>query len=228
MSSKRGRKRNDNLPPNRARDVQRAFRARRAAHLQVSPCRSTICRISSPSNVVPPLLLGFGTKGDRTRRRKRAVSRSTQASSLQSICLGQGPDGEGQTETTVYFSPVKFRQFHPGYQPHTSIVIIVDSLNPRQEFEITAELIRVSISIVDSSSLALAFQFNVHSQSTVREGAPHFAGPRDRFLVGSPYECRDAQGTATERQPTHLPSHRFFHAKPWASFCTAPANVVWL
>ncbi len=35
MSSKRGRKRNDNLPPNRARDVQRAFRERRAAHLQV-------------------------------------------------------------------------------------------------------------------------------------------------------------------------------------------------
>lgn len=34
MSSKRGRKRNDNLPPNRARDVQRAFRARRAAHLE--------------------------------------------------------------------------------------------------------------------------------------------------------------------------------------------------
>lgn len=36
MSSKRGRKRNDNLPPDRARDVQRAFRARRAAHLDVS------------------------------------------------------------------------------------------------------------------------------------------------------------------------------------------------
>lgn len=35
MSSKRGRKRNDNLPPNRARDIQRAFRARRAAHLLV-------------------------------------------------------------------------------------------------------------------------------------------------------------------------------------------------
>lgn len=32
---KRGRKRNDNLPPNRNRDVQRAFRARRAAHLEV-------------------------------------------------------------------------------------------------------------------------------------------------------------------------------------------------
>ncbi|EGN99087.1 hypothetical protein SERLA73DRAFT_108396 [Serpula lacrymans var. lacrymans S7.3] len=39
MSSKRGRKRNDNLPPNRARDVQRAFRARRAAHLQALELR---------------------------------------------------------------------------------------------------------------------------------------------------------------------------------------------
>ncbi|KAK7044178.1 hypothetical protein VNI00_007898 [Paramarasmius palmivorus] len=41
MSSKRGRKRNDNLPPNRARDVQRAFRARRAAHLQALEQRVT-------------------------------------------------------------------------------------------------------------------------------------------------------------------------------------------
>ncbi|KAF9064181.1 hypothetical protein BDP27DRAFT_1230860, partial [Rhodocollybia butyracea] len=41
MSSKRGRKRNDSLPPNRARDVQRAFRARRAAHLQALEERVT-------------------------------------------------------------------------------------------------------------------------------------------------------------------------------------------
>ncbi|KAI0749484.1 hypothetical protein C8Q80DRAFT_1218642 [Daedaleopsis nitida] len=41
MSSKRGRKRNDNLPPNRARDVQRAFRARRAAHLEALESRVT-------------------------------------------------------------------------------------------------------------------------------------------------------------------------------------------
>lgn len=34
MSSKRGRKVNKDLPPSRARDVQRAFRARRAAHLE--------------------------------------------------------------------------------------------------------------------------------------------------------------------------------------------------
>ena len=42
MSSKRGRKRDDNLPPNRARDVQRAFRAKRAAHLQVRCFRTSI------------------------------------------------------------------------------------------------------------------------------------------------------------------------------------------
>lgn len=43
MSSKRGRKRNDTLPPNRARDVQRAFRARRAAHLQVGAALNSTC-----------------------------------------------------------------------------------------------------------------------------------------------------------------------------------------
>lgn len=32
-TEQRGRKRNDDLPPSRAREVQRAFRARRAAHL---------------------------------------------------------------------------------------------------------------------------------------------------------------------------------------------------
>ncbi|KAF9017130.1 hypothetical protein BDZ89DRAFT_891809, partial [Hymenopellis radicata] len=37
----RGRKRNDNLPPSRARDVQRAFRARRTAHLQALEQRIT-------------------------------------------------------------------------------------------------------------------------------------------------------------------------------------------
>ncbi|TRM59914.1 hypothetical protein BD626DRAFT_145520 [Schizophyllum amplum] len=40
-TAKRGRKRNDNLPPNRARDAQRAFRARRAAHLQELEARMT-------------------------------------------------------------------------------------------------------------------------------------------------------------------------------------------
>ena len=44
-TSKRGRKRNDDLPPNRARDVQRAFRARRAAHLDVSTWRRNLSLI---------------------------------------------------------------------------------------------------------------------------------------------------------------------------------------
>ncbi|KLO13051.1 hypothetical protein SCHPADRAFT_812788, partial [Schizopora paradoxa] len=69
-SSKRGRKRNDNLPPNRARDVQRAFRARRAAHLQELEKRVTeleeenenlrVALSLPPANRVP---LGHGPTG---------------------------------------------------------------------------------------------------------------------------------------------------------------------
>ena len=62
MSSKRGRKRNDNLPPNRARDVQRAFRARRAAHLLVRialaypSCGSIVPSLRSLLSPLPPLI----------------------------------------------------------------------------------------------------------------------------------------------------------------------------
>ncbi|KAF8529823.1 hypothetical protein JB92DRAFT_2859800 [Gautieria morchelliformis] len=42
MSSKRGRKVNKDLPPSRARDVQRAFRARRAAHLEALEDRVSV------------------------------------------------------------------------------------------------------------------------------------------------------------------------------------------
>src|ERR1700761_7234171 len=54
MSSKRGRKRNDNLPPNRARDVQRTFRARRAAHLDVSPSSLIALSITLIYLLLPP------------------------------------------------------------------------------------------------------------------------------------------------------------------------------
>ena len=52
MSSKRGRKRNDNLPPNRARDVQRAFRARRAAHLEVRDLQISPRPLPPPPSVL--------------------------------------------------------------------------------------------------------------------------------------------------------------------------------
>ncbi|KAK7690603.1 hypothetical protein QCA50_005702 [Cerrena zonata] len=70
MSSKRGRKRNDNLPPNRARDVQRAFRARRAAHLEALEQR--VAELEEENNVLraalhlPPVhrpALGKGPTG---------------------------------------------------------------------------------------------------------------------------------------------------------------------
>ncbi|KAF8802543.1 hypothetical protein BYT27DRAFT_7146346 [Phlegmacium glaucopus] len=85
MSSKRGRKRNDNLPPNRARDVQRAFRARRAAHLQALEERVSELEtendylrqaLSLPPSSRPPL--GRGPTGkDRPR--------TFDTSSLQSL-----------------------------------------------------------------------------------------------------------------------------------------------
>jgi len=70
MSSKRGRKVNKDLPPSRARDVQRAFRARRAAHLEALEDRvavleqeNTLLRsaLSLPPSDRPPL--GRGPTG---------------------------------------------------------------------------------------------------------------------------------------------------------------------
>lgn len=66
MSSKRGRKRNDNLPPNRARDVQRAFRARRAAHLQVR--NSSLNLLVVLKNTPRPLKSAY------TRLKKRMIA----------------------------------------------------------------------------------------------------------------------------------------------------------
>lgn len=71
MSSKRGRKRNDNLPPNRARDVQRAFRARRAAHLQVCnfPSQKHIIFIHNYISLHPKFLAQIGIRAARVRVR---------------------------------------------------------------------------------------------------------------------------------------------------------------
>ena len=78
MSSKRGRKRNDNLPPNRARDVQRAFRARRAAHLQVRFPISLInfCSYSLyPNQFIPPPSRHWSNESQNLRRRILACDR---------------------------------------------------------------------------------------------------------------------------------------------------------
>ncbi|KAF8920226.1 hypothetical protein CPB85DRAFT_1429036 [Mucidula mucida] len=117
MSSKRGRKRNDNLPPNRARDVQRAFRARRAAHLQALEQRVT--ELEEENNCErPPLGKGPTGKdkpkfdqagslnGALTMRGSRDSSSSpdsTRASSLSPATLTSSvpsrsvPDMEGGT-----------------------------------------------------------------------------------------------------------------------------------
>ena len=78
MSSKRGRKRNDNLPPNRARDVQRAFRARRAAHLQVQFTISLIIFRSYslyPNKFISPPSRHWSNESQSLRRRILACDR---------------------------------------------------------------------------------------------------------------------------------------------------------
>jgi hypothetical protein len=69
MSSKRGRKRNDNLPPNRARDVQRAFLARRAAHLPVN----FFCLRFDIHPIVLPFVIRLWNKGCPSSRRRTFV-----------------------------------------------------------------------------------------------------------------------------------------------------------
>ncbi|EJF64582.1 hypothetical protein DICSQDRAFT_22381, partial [Dichomitus squalens LYAD-421 SS1] len=96
MSSKRGRKRNDNLPPNRARDVQRAFRARRAAHLEALENRvaeleeenNTLrAALSLPPANRPPL--GKGPTGK--DKPKASGSKSATASGLLSSPASGAP-----------------------------------------------------------------------------------------------------------------------------------------
>ncbi|KAI0833281.1 hypothetical protein BC628DRAFT_1406382 [Trametes gibbosa] len=86
MSSKRGRKRNDNLPPNRARDVQRAFRARRAAHLEALELR--VAELEEENNTLraalnlPPANRPALGKGPTGKDKPKPGSKSTPAGSM--------------------------------------------------------------------------------------------------------------------------------------------------
>ncbi|KAI0787813.1 hypothetical protein C8Q74DRAFT_635975 [Fomes fomentarius] len=89
MSSKRGRKRNDNLPPNRARDVQRAFRARRAAHLENNALRAAL---NLPPANRPPLGKGpTGKDKPKSSATKSSASGSNIPSLLSPLASGGGP-----------------------------------------------------------------------------------------------------------------------------------------
>ncbi|KJA26372.1 hypothetical protein HYPSUDRAFT_133215 [Hypholoma sublateritium FD-334 SS-4] len=106
--SKRGRKRNDNLPPNRARDVQRAFRARRAAHLHAleqrvaeleeeNNCLRLALRLP-PSSRVP---LGKGPTG-------KDKNKTYEGSNSQSLGFNSGcgsSDGNSPASRASSMSP---------------------------------------------------------------------------------------------------------------------------
>ncbi|KAF8348874.1 hypothetical protein F5887DRAFT_1071024 [Amanita rubescens] len=111
MSSKRGRKRNDSLPPNRARDVQRAFRARRAAHLQALEQRVSELEeengylrqaLNLPPSNRPPL--GKGPTGK--DQPKQLESDLTTVSSIIGLPSGRGSsNSDSPTSRTSSLSP---------------------------------------------------------------------------------------------------------------------------
>jgi hypothetical protein len=99
MSSKRGRKRNDNLPPNRARDVQRAFRARRAAHLEVQNFTEIIQIFT---NINPFLFFYCKALEERVSELEAENEYLRQALSLPPSSrppLGRGPTGKDRPRT---------------------------------------------------------------------------------------------------------------------------------
>ena len=96
-SSKRGRKRDDTLPPNRARDVQRAFRARRASHLEALEQRVIILE-------------------DENARLRAALDLPPS----DRPPLGTGPTGRGKL--TCYISPPPGSAFPPLSEPGSKIL----------------------------------------------------------------------------------------------------------
>ncbi|KAF7312118.1 DNA helicase [Mycena indigotica] len=103
MSSKRGRKRNDNLPPNRARDVQRAFRARRAAHLLALEQRVSELEeensclrqaLNLPQANRPPL--GKGPTG----KDKPKTNDGSQPNAAHQLLLGSSGDSSADSPTS--------------------------------------------------------------------------------------------------------------------------------
>ncbi|KAH9983085.1 hypothetical protein BJV74DRAFT_851965 [Russula compacta] len=102
MSSKRGRKRNDNLPPNRARDVQRAFRARRAAHLDVRTFTCSISNSHISTSLSLSILFSLGPRATRFRigGRKWQPPCRLEPPPRKQTASGQRPHRQGQAKTT--------------------------------------------------------------------------------------------------------------------------------
>lgn len=120
-SSKRGRKRNDNLPPNRARDVQRAFRARRAAHLQALEQRVAELEEENghlrqalhlpPANRPP---LGRGPTGkDKPQGAETASAGSPFSSSRESSSMAESPSSRKSPDSPHHPIPVSMSPSQP-------------------------------------------------------------------------------------------------------------------
>ncbi|PPQ83423.1 hypothetical protein CVT25_007014 [Psilocybe cyanescens] len=159
MSSKRGRKRNDNLPPNRARDVQRAFRARRAAHLQALEQRVSELEEENgclrqalnlpPSNRTP---LGKGPTGkDKAKNYDGGGSQSLGFHSSRESSSPESPRSRGSSQS-----------------PSTMTVSMSDSSRP--------------MTVIEPNSWSDSMLLNEHQHQQHQHQHSDVAGPSD-----SPY-----------------------------------------
>lgn len=151
MSSKRGRKRNDNLPPNRARDVQRAFRARRAAHLEALEQR--VSELEEENDCL-----------------RQALNLPPANRPL----LGKGPTGKDKpklNESAQLFSSSRDSSSADADSPTSTRT---SSLSPSA---ITASMPSRSVQVVDATTPWEPLVVNDHADSQLSTASPTFQLP---------------------------------------------------
>lgn len=203
MSSKRGRKRNDNLPPNRARDVQRAFRARRAAHLQVG---------RSPTSY--PLIFKFYFKALEQRVNELETENEALRTALNlppanRPSLGKGPTGKDKVKAPhdrsgssgAMPSLPSMSHNSPSDSPSSSRT---HSLSPTNSMAVPASQLRKSppsLPSLDSSAWD-------HPMMITKEGS----GGTHASPASTAYSLTPISGPSTGQ--SHLPSFTFSDPMP--------------
>ncbi|KAJ7056608.1 hypothetical protein C8F01DRAFT_354874 [Mycena amicta] len=196
MSSKRGRKRNDNLPPNRARDVQRAFRARRAAHLLALEQRVSELEeensclrqaLNLPQANRPPLGKGPTGKDKPTPYDPLQASRESSADSPTS------EDDESVSSATVP-SRATIEEIQNGTGVWGQTIVMQDDVPPYQPVSapptMSTKGMPYSPTYSRSSSLTSMYMYSA-----------------DRPAYSSPFEQQQQQRSYSYSSPTPAPTY---------------------
>ena len=159
MSSKRGRKRNDNLPPNRARDVQRAFRARRAAHLQVQ-----IIRIFIDTSVLIFLCKALEERVSELEAENDCLRQALSLPPSSRPPLGRGPTGKDRPRT---FDTSSLQSLSPHLSRESSVDLSPTSRpNSQSPTSIAASMSSHPVDVMEPSAWNESMLLNDQSHQT--------------------------------------------------------------